>query len=98
MKRGSRVIDINRCDDFRGGRNMVLKRNLLALAIASACLGTCSVAFAANAAPTGNAASAPQTSQDQSAAPADADTATADQTRKKKEAEKATTLQAIQVK
>jgi iron complex outermembrane receptor protein len=56
------------------------------------------VAFAATAAPTGNAASAPQTSQDQSAAPADADTATADQTRKKKEAEKATTLQAIQVK
>ncbi|HET6913254.1 MAG TPA: TonB-dependent receptor [Rhodanobacteraceae bacterium] len=78
---------------------MVLRRNILALAIASACFGTCSVALAANAA-ANNAANAPQTSQDQST-PANADTgdtSKTDQTRKKKEAEKATTLQAIQVK
>jgi iron complex outermembrane receptor protein len=81
---------------------MVLKRNILALAIASACFGTCSVAFAGNAA--NSAAGAPQTAQDQttqdqSATPANADTGTtADRARKKKEAEKSTTLQAIEVK
>lgn len=78
---------------------MVLRRNILALAIASACFGTCSAAVAANAA-ANNAANAPQTSQDQST-PANADTgdtSKTDQTRKKKEAEKAPTLQAIQVK
>src|SRR5690242_3731105 len=79
---------------------MVLRRNILALAIASACFGACSVAYAGNAA-ANNADTTPQTtSQDQSATPANADTgdtSKADQDRKKKEAEKATTLQAVQV-
>ncbi|HET6905504.1 MAG TPA: TonB-dependent receptor [Rhodanobacteraceae bacterium] len=76
---------------------MVLRRNILALAIASACFGTCSVALAGNAA-TGGAGNAPQTSQEQAATPANADSSTADKTKKKKkQASEAETLQAIQV-
>ena len=77
---------------------MILKRNILALAIASACFAACPAAFAANTA----ASAAPQTAQDQqdqSATPANADAGSTDKTdkKKKKEANQATTLQAIQV-
>ena len=77
---------------------MVLRRNILALAIASACFGTCSVSFAANAA-ADNAVSAPQTAAQDQSTSANADTGDTAKTnkKKKKEADQAATLQAIQV-
>ncbi len=71
------------------------KRNVLAVAIASACLGLCAVASAAPA-PVAAAPGAPQNAQDQAQAGATTTTTTAAE-REKEQKEKAKKLGAVQV-